>query len=251
MKRRFKRFYFIVASIFIYLLHFPASMARSASGNKMFFPPLSPASSSSVDSVKFISSAISAYDMLNLSLTGLSRQAYDYAKRGFEKLLEQGRVMNDSILSIIDFSQPSGNKRLYVLDLKNCQLLFNTFVAHGKNSGLAWANSFSNQFSSFKSCRGFFVTRQPYIGNNGYSLKLEGVEQGINDNAFQRAIVMHGASYVSESYIANRGFAGRSEGCPAIPVNTVGPIINSIKNETCLFIYHPDQSYIEHSLMLQ
>jgi len=191
------------------------------------------------------------YDKLHLDVSGLSRQAYDYAKKGFDKLLAQGKLLNDSIIAIADFSQPSRNKRLYVLDVKNNKMLFHTLVAHGKNSGLEKTVSYSNQPESLKSSPGFFVTHETYNGNNGYSLRLEGMERGINDNAYERAIVMHGANYVSQAFVNARGFAGRSEGCPAVPVEEAKPIINSIKDGTCLFIYTPDQSYLEHSPVLK
>jgi L,D-transpeptidase catalytic domain len=250
MKKKLKGFYIVITSVFIYFLHLPLALARSATGNTLFFSPPAPISTSSTDSLHFIPSLKSVYDSLHLGFSGLSQQAFDYAKKGLEQLIAQGRILNDSIISIIDFSQPSSRKRLYILDIKNYRVLFNTFVAHGKNSGREWANSFSNQQSSFKSSPGFYITGEAYQGNNGYSLKLEGIEKGINDNAYQRAIVLHGADYVNEAYIAAQGFIGRSEGCPAVPSNIATPIINSIKDHTCLFIYHPGQSYLKHSSVL-
>jgi hypothetical protein len=151
----------------------------------------------------------------------------------------------------VDFSLPSSKKRLFVIDLKNYRVLFNTLVAHGKNTGLAYAKNFSNQLSSFKSSPGFYITRNTYQGGNGYSLKLEGVEKGINDRAMERAIVMHGADYVSNSFINARGFIGRSHGCPAVPVKDAQPIINTIKGGSCLFIYQPSPSYLQRSVVLR
>jgi len=248
IKKKFKSLYLVVSSIFIYLLHIPFVFAKSAAaGAKMF---LDPSDSLTKASSRWMSSAKSIYDSIHLSFAGLSQQAFMYAKKGVENLKAQGILKDDSIISIADFSQPSTNKRLYVLDLKNYKVLFNTFVAHGKNSGNEWANSFSNQMSSFKSSPGFYVTGNTYIGDNGYSLKLEGLEKGINDNASERAIVMHGADYVSKSFIDARGFLGRSWGCPAVPANEAKPIINTIKDGTCLFIYDPEQSYLEKSSIL-
>jgi L,D-transpeptidase catalytic domain len=167
-----------------------------------------------------------------------------------EKLTEQGKLNNNSILAIADFSLPSTQKRLFVLDLKNYKVLFNTFVAHGKNSGREWANSFSNQPSSLKSSPGFYITHETYNGDNGYSLRLEGIEKGINDNAYEREIVMHGADYVNQSFANAKGYIGRSWGCPAVPVAEAIPIINTIKDGNCLFIYSPDQGYLSHSPVL-
>ena len=169
------------------------------------------------------------------------------AQKGFEKLKEQGVILNDNIISIIDFSLPSTEKRLYVVDLKNYEVLYNTYVAHGRNSGKEIAESFSNRFSSNKSSLGFYKTLGTYIGKHGYSLKLEGLEKGINDNAYERAIVMHGANYVSPGYIPRLGYIGRSLGCPAVSPKEAAPIINTIKDGSCLFIYSPNTNYQQHS----
>jgi hypothetical protein len=187
--------------------------------------------------------------MLNYS--GLSRKAFDLAQEGFEKLKEQGEIVNDAIISIIDFSLPSSEKRLFVIDMKNYKLLVNTYVAHGRNSGKEFASSFSNQPSSFKSSLGFYVTGNTYNGDNGYSLKLEGLEKGINDNADRRAIVMHGADYVNESFLQSQGYMGRSLGCPAVSKKESKNVINLIKDKTCLFIYSPDNNYLSHSAVLK
>ena len=146
-------------------------------------------------------SAVSVYDSLRLNLAGLNRKAFEFAQQGFEKLKEQGTILNDNIISIIDFSLPSTEKRLYVVDLKNYQVLYKTYVAHGRNSGTVMANSFSNNPSSYKSSLGFYKTLGTYFGKHGYSLKLQGLEKGINDNAYERSIVMHGADYVNPSII--------------------------------------------------
>ena len=162
----------------------------------------------------------------------------------------KGIIKNTNIITIADFSQPSWKKRLYVIDLVKGKLLFNTFVAHGVNSGLDYAKDFSNKPESFKSSPGFYVTSNTYNGNNGYSLKLKGIEKGINDNAEERDIVVHGAAYVHENFIKMKGYIGRSFGCPSVPEKLSKPIINAIKNGTCLFIYSPDKNYIASSRIL-
>ncbi len=249
MKKKFKGFYLIVSSFVIAILHLPFAFAKSATGTKLFFhPPADSAAKNTVSAAPVLPSGRSVYDSLHLSLKGLSQQAFDFAKQGLQKLIEEGKLLNDSIISIIDFSQPSNQKRLFVLDVKNYKILFNTLVAHGKNTGREWATSFSNQNESYKSSPGFYITKETYEGKNGFSLKLEGVERGINDKAFERGIVMHGASYVCNEYVNSQGYIGRSQGCPAVPVEINRPIINTIKNGTCLFVYHP--SYINRSSVL-
>ncbi len=243
MKKKFKGFYLIVSSFVITILHLPFAFAKSATGTKIFFHPSADSTTkTTVNADPVVPVLKSVYDSLHLNLKGLSRQAFDFAKQGLQKLMDEGKLLNNSIISIIDFSQPSSQKRLFVLDLKNYKVLFNTLVAHGRNTGREVATSFSNQNESYKSSPGFYMTKETYEGKNGYSLKLEGLERGINDNAFERGIVIHGASYVCNEYVNSQGYIGRSQGCPAVPVEISRPIINTIKNGTCLFVYHP--SYI-------
>lgn len=250
MKKKIRGFYLLVSSLFIGILHLPFAFAKSATGgSKLFFHANNHSKKGTDDSLQFLPSIKSAYDSLQLSLAGLSQQAFDYAKKGLDRLVEEGKLINDSIISIVDFSQPSNKKRLFILDIKNYKVLFNTFVAHGRNTGREWASSFSNQNESYKSSPGFYITAETYEGKNGYSLKLEGVERGINDNAYERGIVVHGAPYVSQELANAQGYIGRSQGCPAVPVQLSRPVINAIKGGTCLFIYHP--SYVDRSPILR
>ncbi len=191
------------------------------------------------------------YENLELGALGLSRKAFDYALTGFHKLLDEGKIQKDNILSILDFSLPSGKKRLFVIDLASGELVFHTYAAHGKKSGTTVATEFSNKMNSNKSSLGFYVTGDTYKGKHGTSLRLEGEEKGINDNALARGIVMHSASYVDESIIAQQGFIGRSQGCPALPANIYKDVIEKIKNGSCLFIYSPDKYYTSHSKILK
>jgi hypothetical protein len=249
MKKKFKSFYLLVYSLFIGIMHLPFAFAKSATSSaKLFFYPSDSIRTGAADSLQVLNSVKSVYDSLHLGIAGLSRQAFEYAKKGLDVLLEEGRLLNDSIVSIVDFNLPSSQKRLFVIDIKNYRVLFNTLVAHGRNTGREMATSFSNQGESHKSSPGFYITGETYQGKNGFSLKLEGVEAGINDNAFSRGIVVHGADYVSDAFVNRQGYIGRSQGCPAIPGQFVYPVINTIKNGTCLFIYHP--SYISHSRIL-
>ena len=196
------------------------------------------------------SSVYFLYDSLRLDRQGLSRRAFEYAMQGLECLKQSGDIDKDGVISIVDFSLPSSSKRLFVIDLNSLKVLYCTYVAHGYNSGLEYANQFSNKLQSNKSSLGFYKTLDTYMGGHGYSLKLEGLERGINDNANRRDIVIHGAAYVSEGLIRAQGYLGRSQGCPAIPEKLHRPIINKIKNGTCLFIYSLDKNYLRHSRIL-
>ncbi|MBY0481607.1 MAG: murein L,D-transpeptidase catalytic domain family protein [Chitinophagaceae bacterium] len=193
---------------------------------------------------------VSLYDSLQLSELGLSKEAFEYAITGYNVLVESGKIQKDNILTIIDFSLPSSKKRLFVLDLASGQLLFNTFVSHGRNSGTILATKFSNAFNSFKSSLGFYTTADTYNGKHGFSLRLEGQEEGINDNAYNRGIVIHSAKYVTEKAANQKGAIGRSQGCPAIPEALKKPIIETIRNGSCLFVYSPDKYYVSHSKLL-
>ncbi len=190
------------------------------------------------------------YNSLNLDDLGLSKIVFSYAMKGFNYLIQQGKLSKDDIISIADFSQPSSRKRLFIIDLNNLRVLFNTYVAHGVNSGRAYANQFSNTPESNKSSLGFYETKNTYSGGNGYSLRLEGLERGINDNAEKRDIVIHGAGYVDESLIRSQGYIGRSWGCPALPAKLHKPIIDKIKNGTCLFIYSTENAYLKTSKII-
>lgn len=252
-KKSLKKFSVFISSVFIFCIHIPFVFAKAIPGN----PPVSNIlliapciDKTTTNDEGPNSKKISVYDSLQLNMSGLSKQAYDYAMRGFKSLLSMGKLNNDSIISIADFSLSSAKKRLFIIDIKNYQVLYNTYVAHGRNSGAEYAKQFSNNPKSNKSSLGFYVTGNTYDGEHGYSLHLEGEERGINDNAFKRAIVMHSAGYVNENYIKSKGYIGRSFGCPAIPETIFKPIIDEIKDGSCLFIYSPNHYYLSHSRFL-
>jgi len=247
-KRKVRHAWLFVSSLLVGLFSFPFAFAKSV--EKKATQLKNTVSNTISDFMPALPSAVSVYDSLKLNLGGLNRKAVEMAQKGFDKLKEQGVILNDSIISIIDFSLPSTEKRLYVVDLKNYEVLYNTYVAHGRNSGTVMANSFSNSPSSYKSSPGFYKTLGTYNGKHGYSLKLDGLEKGINDNAYARAIVVHGADYVNPSYIPRQGYIGRSQGCPAVSPKEATPIINTIKDGTCLFIYSPGTSYQNRSSLL-
>ena len=179
-----------------------------------------------------------------LGLNGqLDYTAFCQAMEGYRQISGKGK----EILTIIDYSKPSDRKRFFVLDLKNKQLVYTSYVAHGRNSGNKYATSFSNANGSYKSSLGFYKTENTYQGKNGYSLVLEGLEKGINDKARERSIVIHGADYAHPSVIRNTGRLGRSLGCPALPREVAPEIIDYIKGGSLLFIYAGDQDYPQKS----
>ena len=193
--------------------------------------------------------AIDLYDSLHLDKKGLSLDALKYAFRGYQNLLKKGAIKKTNILTVIDFSKSSHNKRMFIIDLNNYSLLVNTYVAHGKNTGLNYAKSFSNKMESLQSSLGFYLTKATYFGKHGLSLKLEGKEPGFNDKAEDRAVVLHGANYIGDHRLASP-YMGRSFGCPAVPQGEANKVISLIKNGTCLFIYHPSDSYLNGSTLL-
>lgn len=191
------------------------------------------------------------YSALHLSEYGLTYNVLQLALKGHQKLKDEGRLANPDILTIVDFSQTSKNKRLYVIDMVNKEVLFNTLVSHGRNTGDEFAQNFSNENGSHKSSLGFYVTKNNNMGSTvGYSLILEGIEKGFNDNAAMRQIIMHGADYATESFIDRTGRLGRSYGCPAVPPELIEPVVEVIENGTCLFIYYPDEHYLDTSPLL-
>lgn len=174
----------------------------------------------------------------------MSHELFEKGVKGYQKI---GK--SRPIITFIDFSKPSVEKRLYVIDMEKKKLLYNTYVSHGKNSGENYATQFSNQSGSNKSSLGFFLTTTTYQGKNGYSLRLSGLEQGINDKAEARAIVIHGASYSNPEIIKSNGRLGRSLGCPALPTKLSREIIDTIKNGSVLFIYANDNDYLNKTMI--
>ena len=193
-------------------------------------------------------SAEAIYQELSFSDAMLSQDVFEKAFKGFENLKKAGKLSADShLLTVCDFSKSSNTKRLWVIDTDLKKVLFTSLVAHGMGTGDEFAEHFSNTESSHQSSLGFYVTESTYDGSNGYSLKLLGMDKGFNDAALARAIVMHGADYVSADFARLHKRIGRSWGCPAVPRELASPIINTIKNQNCLFIYYPDANYLASS----
>lgn len=197
-----------------------------------------------------INQAVLLYSYMDLENDGLNEQAFEYAWRGYHNMLKKGLIRKKSVLTICDFSQPSYSQRMYVIDVRHKKLLYRTYVAHGQNSGEDYATSFSNDPDSYKSSLGFYVTKRTYIGRNGLSLRISGVDTGYNDKAAKRNIVLHGSPYVNPQYMSDFGTIGTSQGCPAMPTGISPKIIRTVKNGSCLFIYHPTQEYLEGSVVI-
>ncbi len=196
------------------------------------------------------SAAIQLYDALKLKSFGLTKAAFDYAYKGYSYLQQKRMLAHAALLTICDFSQSSRRKRFFVIDVNLQKVLINTYVAHGRKSGSEYARSFSNNPDSHMSSLGFYKTETTYYGGHGLALKIEGLENGFNDKAESRNIVIHGSDYVGANFIKNNPFNGRSFGCPAVPANQVNNVVNTIKNGSCLFIYHPTKNYLTHSKIL-
>jgi hypothetical protein len=179
-----------------------------------------------------------AAPQLNKNVLKLALTAYKNA--------DKNGAVKKPVLTVIDYSLPSNKQRMWVFDLRHERLLYNTYVAHGKNSGLV-ANHFSNRESSRESSLGTYITKDTYIGHKGYSLNLQGLDRGFNDNAYNRRVVVHGAWYVEPDFIKKSGRAGLSWGCPAIAQTLAKPVINTIKNGSVIFAYFPDKYFLSHS----
>ncbi|MEX2511751.1 MAG: murein L,D-transpeptidase catalytic domain family protein [Cyclobacteriaceae bacterium] len=181
---------------------------------------------------------------------GLKKDVLRLAISGYLKLNQNGSLQSGKPLTIIDFDLPSTDKRMWVIDMKSYALKFNSLVSHGRNSGLLHAENFSNQPESYMSSLGFFLTGETYMGKHGKSLRLDGLENGINDQARSRAIVIHAAAYAEMKFIKNFGRLGRSLGCPALPKENYEEIISAIKDKSCIFVHSNQDDYKRESIFL-
>ncbi len=205
----------------------------------------------SIDSV-YDKHVDSIYEATHLKEAGLSEPTFEKALTGFYNLKKAGQLSTKSILTIADFDQLSTQKRLYIIDLDKNEILLNTWVAHGQRSGHDEAINFSNLNNSYTSSLGFYVTGEVYKGMHGKSLKLDGMDDGFNNNARMRSIVVHGAAYVSPGTINTLGRLGRSQGCPAVAPEVADEVINTIEDKTVLFINKSKEAYtskyLDHTL---
>ena len=184
---------------------------------------------------------------LNAEKPQPQREVLSYGIKGYLKLQKEGKVPQDKPLTVIDFTLPSSEKRMWIIDMTNGFIIHHGHVSHGRNSGDLMAQRFSNVSSSYMSSLGFYLTGETYQGKHGYSLRLDGLEKGFNDKARDRAIVIHGADYAKEEFISQTGRLGRSLGCPAVPHEIAKDLIDLIKEESLLFIFGQDEEYLKKS----
>ena len=189
----------------------------------------------SVESYRIDSLAQSIYS--ELQSEELNYQVFLKAYEGYLTFRKNGQIEKTNVITIIDFDKSSNEKRFFVVDIEEKQILVNSYVAHGQNTGGLDATRFSNKMNSHQSSLGFYLTDKTYHGKHGLSLRLDGLDKGINDNARKRNIVVHSADYVSEDFIAKYNRLGRSWGCPALPIEGYEEVIDQIKNKSLLFIH--------------
>ena len=200
-------------------------------------------------SVQYINSLYSKIDFTRFEK--LNPEVFEKAYRGFINLKAANKLNTEKeIITICDYSLSANSKRLWVIDLRDKKVLFNSFVAHGQGTGEEFATAFSNKENSHQSSMGFFVTGNTYMGEHGLSLYLHGMDDGFNSAAYQRSIVLHGAAYVCESFINAHKRLGRSWGCPAVSSTLAPQLIPLLKEGTCLFAYYPSAQYLSTSYWL-
>ena len=181
----------------------------------------------------------------------LDFKAFRYAYIGYQNMKLQNKLNDKRLLSIIDFTKDSDKKRFYTIDLDSRQILYHTYVAHGKKTGTSASTYFSNEEESHKSSLGFYVTGKTYNGDAGFSLKLYGNERNYNSNAYKRGIVIHTADYMNEDFLKRNGRFGRSLGCPVLPTNIYKEVIETIKDGTMVFAYYTNKRYLASSKYLK
>ena len=192
-----------------------------------------------------------AIDVAKVADSGVSPEVLKLALSATSCAAASGAINAPPTLTVIDYSRPSAEPRLWVFDLVTGDLLFKELVAHGRNTGDNFATRFSNAVDSRQTSLGLFVTDAPYVGTNGYSLRLDGLDVGFNDRARDRAIVMHGAPYVDSHLAATQGRIGRSWGCPALRPAIATRVIDRIRGGSVIFSYYPDQEWLRESRFLK
>jgi len=201
-----------------------------------------------IDASASVSFARADFD--STSIGNIETDVFKMALDAASCAVRTGAVSAPETLTVIDYSKPSSERRLWVFDLKAKELVYEELVAHGQGSGANMATQFSNEDESHQTSLGLFVTRDTYVGKNGYSLRLDGLDRGVNDRARDRAIVMHGAPYVSEQFVKANGRLGRSWGCPAISAVVAKQMIDRVKGGGLVFAYYPDAKLLKTSKYL-
>jgi hypothetical protein len=220
----------------------PSSAVRVEKANTAI-PASAPTAAAPLAAAALLSDAVAVS-------TGISPQVLHLAVSAVSCAINSGDIDTPRTLTVIDYSLPSVTPRLWVFEVATGKLLFKELVAHGRNTGENMATDFSDTLNSRQSSIGLFVTRDTYVGSNGYSLRLDGLEPGFNARARERAIVMHGAPYVNESLAASQGRIGRSWGCPALREAVARNVIDIVRGGGVIFSYYPDQKWLETSRFL-
>ena len=198
-----------------------------------------------------VASASASFSRENFEEIGsIGPNVFDLALGAASCAVKSGAVGQPRTLTVIDYSKPSSEKRMWVYDLTTRELLYEELVAHGQGTGANIATKFSNLPDSHQTSLGLFVTDETYVGRNGYSLRLDGLDKGWNDRARDRAIVMHGAPYVSPQFVKSTGRLGRSHGCPAVSEAVARQLIDRVKGGGLVFAYYPDANFLKTSKYL-
>lgn len=234
--------------LFAPLIFSPMASPISTSAAKKNTKSTSKATVASYKIMQFDEVAYSLYNEMELSKSGLKYEIFSKALTGYYNMKHEGKLSGKPVLTMVDFTKSSTQKRLWVVDVEKKELLHHTYVAHGRNSGLEYAENFSNDDKSYMSSIGFYVTQNTYQGKHGLSLRLNGLDEGFNTNALDRCIVIHGAEYANPDIIEKAGRLGRSLGCPALPMEEHQEIINTVKENTAMYIHAANDAYTSHYL---
>jgi L,D-transpeptidase catalytic domain len=233
-----------------FLLTFVGGSMPMASHASAFASPAVSRPTAAVENVRTKASAMFDADgWADVALGTIDRSVFALALESAQRAVARGEA-EPSTLTVIDFSRPSTERRLWVIDLRSRELLFEEHVSHGRNSGHNVPTSFSNEEGSYKSSLGLFRAAEGYYGKHGYSLRLDGLEKGFNDRARERAIVVHGADYVNPAIAKKQGRLGRSLGCPALRPAITRELIDAVKEGGLLFAYYPDPTWLNASAYL-
>ncbi len=242
-----KKIFFVIAAIALIAVSFAFTTIEN-NKNKDVAENVLAVSNETLTLDEEIKSLYNTFSANNSSVPSLP--SFRNGMIGYFKLADQN-LLNKEILTIIDFSISSTQKRMWVLDMTNNKVLFHTVVSHGKNTGGEFATNFSNTVNSLQSSLGFYVTGETYIGKNGLSMFIDGMEEEFNSKARERYVVVHGADYANPEIINKLGRLGRSYGCPAVPTALTQEIIDTIKDKSVLYIHSTDKKYLEKSTMIK
>jgi len=238
---------FTVVGVLIFSFAFSSTTEINNSRNSKVAPELSVELKVKKTFEEKIADLYESFSLNNSTMPTLS--VFEKAINGYTKLEEAGKVSNP-LLTLIDFDLSSKKKRMWILNMDTKKVVFNTYVAHGKNTGVEFADNFSNRVNSHQSSLGFYVTGETYFGKNGLSLFIDGMEKDFNSKARERYVVIHGADYAEPEFIKRVGRLGRSYGCPAVPNKIAKELIHKIKGKSVVYIHKSNKNYLANSNFL-